>query len=446
MQPGIRWNNTIKRKGFKMDKDNKTLYRGIIYGILISILVLLIYQLAGRYGVLPWEQESKTLTGAQSEQKVAQIEALIDKYYLEDVDTSALAETMYAGIAKGLEDPYSVYYTQEEYQSVQESSQGEYTGIGVVMQQNKNTGVVTIVRCYEGAPGGEAGLEAGDIIYKVNDEVVTSSDLTEIAIKIKNSENNQVHLTIAREGEEDYLEFDITKENVEIPLVTHKMQDGQIGYIAITEFSKVTQEQFQAAWEDLQNQGAKKLIVDLRDNPGGLVSSVTAILDHFLDKDQMIVYTEDKNGKREEYKAKEEKDIDVPLVVLVNENSASASEIFAGAIKDYQLGTLVGTTTYGKGIVQQIFKLGDGSALKLTISKYYTPDGNNIHKTGITPDVVVEETEAASADEAGNTDEAGKTETQTPGTDEQVSSGQNTSESPITDVQMQKAIDILMEQ
>ena len=285
----------------------------------------------------------------------------------------------------GLEDPYSRYYTAEEYSALNEETQGRYEGIGVVMQQNED-GLVTFVRCYEGAPGEQAGLKAGDILYKVNDQEVTDMDLSTVAKKIKDPDINPVHLTMIREGENDYLEINIEKEEVKIPVVSHEMLDNQVGYLAIYEFTDVTFEQYQKAKEDLESQGMEKLVIDLRDNPGGLLTSVCDVLGTILPKG-LIVYTEDKYGKREEELCDGKRPIDIPLAVLVNGNSASASEIFAGAVKDHKMGTIVGTTTYGKGVVQTIRDLGDGSALKLTVSNYYTPNGVNINGVGIEPDV-----------------------------------------------------------
>ena len=326
--------------------------------------------------------------GRESMDKISYLSDLIDTYYLNDVDAEAMQEGMYAGMVAGLNDPYSRYYTIEEYSSLTEETQGHYEGIGVVMQQGED-GLVTLNRCYEGAPGEQAGLKAGDVLYKVNDEEVLDMDLTTVVKKIKDPEINPVHLTIAREGEKDYLEFDITKEEVHIPVVSHEMLEDGVGYLAIYEFTDVTFEQYQEARLDLEEQGMEKLVIDLRDNPGGLLTSVCDVLETILPKG-LIVYTEDKYGKREEELCDGESPLDIPLVVLVNGNSASASEIFAGAVKDHQIGTIVGTTTYGKGVVQTIKDLGDGSALKLTISNYYTPNGINIHGVGIEPDEKVE--------------------------------------------------------
>lgn len=375
-------------------KDYKFL-KGFLLGVLLAAVV----GLGGYLGVTNYisakeaGQEETAPDSAKAKKKIQLLETLIDETYLEDADEDALTESMYAGLIDGLGDPYSRYYTEEEYKSLTEETEGSYQGIGIVMQQNPDTGVITIVRCYEGAPGAEAGVLPGDILYKVDGEEVTGTELAEVAKKIRSEDTESAQLTLARDGENDYIEVDVKKAQVEIPVVSHEMLENQVGYIAVYEFTAVTVQQYNDAYEDLMAQGMKKLVIDLRGNPGGLL---TAVCDIFNDiaPEKLIVYTEDKNGEKEEYLSGKGTNIEVPLAVLVNGNSASAAEIFAGAVQDYGIGTLVGTTTFGKGIVQKVTPLTDGSAVKLTISKYYTPGGRNIHGTGITPDVEVELDEA----------------------------------------------------
>lgn len=327
------------------------------------------------------------------EEKVGQIEDIVNEYYLDEIDNDAVKNQIYKGMIQGLGDSYADYYTQEELKKVQESNSGVYTGIGVALSQDADTGMITIVTCYEDTPAEEAGILAGDVIYKVGDVEVTGEDLTKVVAMIKQEEGKTVKLTVAREGESDYLEFDVELSDVEIPTVSHEMLEDQVGYIAISAFDTVTEQQFLEAKEDLEEQGMEKLVIDLRNNLGGVLDTVCNILNQML-PEGLIVYTEDKNGERTEYRSDGKNPFTLPLVVLVNGYSASASEIFAGAIKDYGIGTLVGTTTYGKGIVQRLFPLPDGTAVKMTIAKYYTPKGNDIHKVGIEPDVEVELDEA----------------------------------------------------
>ncbi|MDY5775627.1 MAG: S41 family peptidase, partial [Lachnospiraceae bacterium] len=217
----------------------------------------------------------------------------------------------------------------------------------------------------------------------------TSMELSELVTNIRGDKGTKVHLEVYREGEKDKLEYDIERDKVEVPTVEYEMLENNVGYIQITEFAEPTETQFTEAVNALQAQGMQAMIVDLRDNPGGYLSAVTEILDDIL-PEGITVYTEDKYGKRQNYTSDDEHRIEIPMAVLINENSASAAEIFAGAIKDYDYGTLIGTKSFGKGIVQTVKQLKDGSAIKLTTAKYYTPNGNYIHEVGIEPDVELE--------------------------------------------------------
>ena len=321
--------------------------------------------------------------------KLAEIEMMIDAYNLEDVDKEQMEDYMYKGLVAGLDDPYAAYYTVEELESVQRSLNGSYKGIGVLMRQNYETNEIKVVRCYEGSPAEEAGMLPNDILREINGQDTSEMTLTEVVDIIQKGEQDIIELKVSREDEEELLIFSMERTNVEVPTINKEMLDDQIGYIQIVEFDSITVSQFEDALAQLEEQGMEKLIVDVRDNPGGMLTSVCQILDRML-PEGLMVYTEDKNGNRSEYTSDEEHQFTKPLAILVNENSASASEIFAGALQDHGLGTIVGTTTYGKGIVQTTYSLSDGSALKLTTAKYYTPNGNDIHKKGITPDVEVE--------------------------------------------------------
>ncbi|BCK01260.1 S41 family peptidase [Anaerocolumna chitinilytica] len=329
------------------------------------------------------------VTDQQVMQKIDTLEGLINKYYMDKVDKNTMAEGIYKGLLSSLKDPYSVYYTKDEYTALMESSSGVYYGIGATVTSDVKTGVLSIVKPFVGGPAYEAGVLPGDVLYKVNGEEVTGKDITEVVGKIKGEEGTKVTVSIIREGKSKPIDFTITRKKVEVPTIEYQMLDNKIGYIAVSEFDEVTAEQFRAAIDDLEKQGEKGLVVDIRNNPGGLLDTVVDMLRRMLPKG-MIVYTEDKYGKRDEYKSDGKEEFNKPLAVLINGNSASASEIFAGAIQDYKKGTLVGTTSFGKGIVQSILPLNDGTAIKVTVSKYYTPKGRNIHKIGITPDVTIE--------------------------------------------------------
>lgn len=385
--------------------DNRKFLKGFISGILSACVIILIVLLgAGVLGntsilgtdlKITSEDSEEGVTSTDVWNKIAGIKQIIDTYYLdyqEDVEDQDLIDGLYKGLLEGLNDPYSVYYTVDEYNSMLESTNGVYYGIGVVVSQDPDTGLITLVKPYESGPGYEAGILPGDVLYKVNDTEVSGMDLNNVVSMIKGEEGTTVHLTIYREGESDYIDLDVVRKKIEVPTVSYEMMDDQIGYIQILEFDEITSTQFSEALSDLQSQGMQALVVDLRDNPGGRLDVVNSILDEIL-PEGLIVYTQDKNGEKEEYTSDAEHYLDIPLSVLINVNSASASEIFAGAIKDYGIGTLVGTTSFGKGIVQRLIDLGDGSAIKLTIEKYYTPNGNNIQGTGIEPDVTIDLTD-----------------------------------------------------
>ena len=320
-------------------------------------------------------------------QKIKYLENMIDEEYLGEISTDKLEEGVYAGLIYGLGDVYSRYYTKDEYEQESVTTEGSYVGIGVAMQKY-TAGGVQIVECYKGSTAEEAGVKVDDVITAINGEDITDTELQDVVSMIKDNEDKDVVLTVQRKGE-DTQEITVKVSNVELPSVFGEMLDENTGYIQITEFKGVTVEQYEEIFADLKEQGMERLVVDLRDNPGGLLNVVCDILRDIL-PEGLIVYTEDKNGNRSEETCDGKNPLDMPLAVLVNGNSASASEIFAGAVKDYGLGTIVGTTTYGKGVVQSIRQLSDGSAVKLTIANYYTPKGNSINKTGIRPDVEVE--------------------------------------------------------
>ncbi|NLP34113.1 MAG: S41 family peptidase [Clostridiales bacterium] len=321
--------------------------------------------------------------------KLTFLEMLVDSYYLENVDPKMYADGIYKGFIGSLKDPYSTYYTADEYKALMESSSGVYHGIGATVSQDVKTGVITIVKPFKKGPAYETGLLPGDIIYMVEGEEVTGVDLTEVVSKMKGKEGTKVRISVIREGETKPMEFTITRRKIEVPTIEYQMLDNKIGYIEISEFDEVTVSQFKEAVDFLEDSGMQGLVIDVRNNPGGLLDSVCMMLDRLLPKG-LLVYTEDKYGNRVEKEAEDAKKIEVPLAVIINGNSASASEIFAGAIQDYNYGTIVGTTSFGKGIVQKVIPLTDGTAVKLTISKYFTPKGRNIHGTGIAPDIEVE--------------------------------------------------------
>ena len=362
---------------------NNEFKKGIAVGVAVT-LVVTGTGFAGYQKIM--FPKGSALSDTKTVQKLNYLESLINEEYLEEKEEDSLREGLYAGLMSGLNDPYSTYYTAEQYKELNTSNEGSYVGIGAVLQKDKDGGA-KIVQLYEGGSGEQAGLKKGDVLKAIDGEDVTEKETSDIASMIRESDKDSVTLTIQRDEETKEIKVEI--RDVEIQTVSHEMLDDETGYIRISEFSEVTSNQYKKAFEDLQDKGMKKLVVDLRDNPGGLLTAVCDVLRQIL-PEGLIVYTEDKNGKKEEEKCDGKSELAMPLAVLVNGGSASASEIFAGAVKDYGIGTIVGTTTYGKGVVQTIQPLSDGSAVKITIAKYFTPKGNDINKKGIAPDVEAE--------------------------------------------------------
>lgn len=363
-------------------RDKKSFLSGLAVGMSIIIFVNIFFF---GFRIVMGMTGSSNLS---SNQKINKILAYLDKYYVDKINEDSLEEGMYKGIVEGVGDPYTTYLNKKEFEDFQTETSGRYAGIGVVVSVDQIDQLITVVSPFEGSPGAKAGLLPGDKIIKVNDFEVTGDDLNEAVSMMKGPAGTKVKITIYRKSDLKTFEAEITRANIDYPTVSHKMLENQIGYIRIISFDEVTNKQFIAAYKDLNDKGQKGLIIDLRNNPGGLLSTVTKIADQLL-PEGMIVYTEDKSGKKESYLS-DANEIKVPLVLLVNENSASASEILSGAVKDHNKGKLVGTTTFGKGLVQSIYPLGDGSAIKITISKYYTPSGVCIQGIGIEPDYVVE--------------------------------------------------------
>lgn len=333
--------------------------------------------------------------------KMDLIQQIIGEYFLYEEDAENVEDFIYRGMLAGLDDPYSVYYTKSDYTSLQDSTKGTYSGIGAMISQNRTTGLCTIVKVFEGSPALEAGMQPGDIIYKVGDTMVASESLDVLVNNyIKGKEGTPVEITVYRADKDEYVDLTVKRRKIEVPTVEHRMMDGNIGYIAVSEFDVITVEQFEAAVDELQKNGMEGLIIDLRSNPGGVLDGAVKMADYLLPDDiskydkgegkTLIVYTADKNEKGDVYTASDKHELDLPIVILVNGDSASASEVFTGAMKDYDRATVVGTTSYGKGIVQNLIPLGDGSAIKITTAHYYTPSGFDLHGKGIEPDVEVE--------------------------------------------------------
>jgi len=331
----------------------------------------------------------KADTDESFQKKKEHIKDLVSKQYIYEVAEEDYRIAELRALMSALGDPYSCYYTKEEFSALLESSSGEYSGIGALCSQDGKTGLISIVRPFVDGPAYNAGILPGDVIYKVEGEETAGKDINAVVSAMKGPEGTTVSIEVVREGASMPIKFVITRGKIQVPTVEYQMLDDGIGYIYVMEFDQVTSGQFISIVDKMINDGAKGLVIDLRDNPGGLLNVVVDMLDRLL-PDGMIVYTEDKNGKGDEYKSSDREQVNIPMAVLINGYSASASEIFAAALQDYEMAVIVGTRSFGKGIVQSLLTLGDGSAIKLTTSRYFTPKGRSIHGEGVIPDVVVE--------------------------------------------------------
>lgn len=324
--------------------------------------------------------------GSEVEGKLNAIDSVLESFYFGDVDDETAKDNIYKAYLSSYGDKYTMYYTADEYKALKESTNGKFYGIGAVCQLSGEGGVL-LVDVYDNGAGYQAGLRSGDRVVNVDGRDITDMELSSAVALIKGDKGTSVTLEVIRGTER--LTFSAVRDAVEAKTVSYTLLDNNIGYLSISQFEEVTTKQFKAAVEDLQSQGMKGFVIDIRNNPGGLLDTVVGMLKYML-PDGLIVYTEDKQGNRKEYKGQDNDEFNLPLAVIVNGNSASASEIFAGAIQDYGKGTIIGTQTYGKGIVQTVKPLTDGSAIKFTIAKYFTPKGQDIHGKGVTPDMVVE--------------------------------------------------------
>lgn len=377
-------------------KDRGAFVGGIVVGLVSSLVIVSVVFLVSRLGIQGTSQKENEILALSkydfvNRQMVDKIESLAatvrEEFYLKEMTYEELETGIYRGLLDALGDPYSVYYTPRELEELMNGSAGIYYGIGAYVSLDPETGLPKISGVIKGTPAEEVGLRSNDLLYEIDGVSAYGLSLSEAVDLIKGEENTQVVLNLIRDG--DPIEISVTRRRVESPTVESEMLEQKMGYIQITEFDDVTTSQFTSALEGLKLSGMKGLILDLRENPGGNLDTVVKIAQNLL-PEGIIVYTEDKEGRRMNYRCKGDKEIQIPMVVLVDMNSASAAEILAGAIQDYGKGTLVGTTTFGKGIVQSVMDLRDGSAIKITISSYYTPNGRNIHGIGIEPDIVCE--------------------------------------------------------
>ena len=381
---------------------NKARNKGMIQGLLIALGIVVIGTALyfavnvalmiknGSYYSKLFGSTSSSVLDKESIEKIDTIYGLIDTSYLEDVDKEQLQEGIYKGILESLDDPYSVYYTKEEFAEMMEDTSGTFEGIGAYLTQDPDTKDITVVKPIKDSPAEKAGMLADDVIVEVDGEDVAGQDLNLVVSKLRGPKGTSVKVGVRRAGEDDIITFDLKRGEINALTVDYEMLEDKIGYIAIGEFADATADQFREAFDDLEQQGMKSLIIDLRSNGGGYVDTAVKVADRLV-KDGVIVSVKDKHGLSYKYEdAGDGNFLKVPCVLLVNENTASASEILTGALRDHGLATIIGTRTFGKGITQVIAPLDDGSGVKITNSNYYTPNGENIHKVGIEPDIEVE--------------------------------------------------------
>lgn len=374
--------------------------KGMLQGILVTFLIIALA--AGIYNGIKVVSKIKdgtllasTIGGGKNIvngdviDKANQLYALIDKIYLDEYTKEQIQEGMYKGMLEALGDPYSVYYNEDEFAQMMEDGSGTFEGIGAYLSQDPDTMLIKVVRPIKNSPAEDVGLLAEDILVTVDGEDISGQDLNLVVSKVRGPKGSTVEIGVAREGETDVLTFDITRAEVEEVTVEYEMKESNIGYIQVTEFDDPTDEQFREAVADLESQGMEQLIIDLRSNGGGYVDVSVDMADLFI-KEGVIVSVKDKRGLSYKYEdCGDDNYVELPIVILVDGNTASASEIFTGALMDYDLCTVIGTQTFGKGITQDIIPLEDNTGVKITSAKYYSPDGKNIHGVGIEPDIEV---------------------------------------------------------
>lgn len=373
--------------------NKRTYFFGIITGMFImTIIGMTVFGAISIFKMMPISQKAQVENFEDYDdlsEKLEDIDKILASKYYEDYEREALFESAFEGYVRGIGDPYTSYFSKEDFELFMEDSAGSYEGIGVVVTFGENGEDIEVLSPFAGSPGEKAGVLQGDRILKVDGVDIAGMSLEEAVKLIKGPKGTPVILTVYRKKTDEILDLNIIRDVINMETVTYEMLEGNIGYMNISGFQEVTYDQFMEALKSLEAQGQRGMIIDLRNNPGGLVYIVAQIADELL-KEGLIVYTEDKDGKREEIYSDEKHQFSKPLVILVNEYSASASEILAGAVKDHGVGKIVGTQTFGKGLVQGSYPLDDGSAVKVTIAKYFTPNGNFIHETGIKPDYEVQ--------------------------------------------------------
>ncbi|OUQ60341.1 hypothetical protein B5E58_00280 [Tyzzerella sp. An114] len=360
--------------------------RPFLKGLILGIALTVVVGIGGNFAVSALGIGMYKDMGLS--EKISTIATILDQKYVDEIDFDKMEEGVYDGMVRALGDPYTDYMTAEEFSQFLEDNEGEFYGIGVEVIGDTTDGSIRVISPIIGTPAEKAGILPDDRIIKVNDTDVSAESIDEAIKLIKGEEGTSVKVTIYRQSTGEIKDFDIVREKINVQTVESKIVDDNIGYLRITSFKENTYDQFKEHYDNLMGQNIKGLVIDVRNNPGGNLDVVEKITDMLI-PEGTLVYTIDKEGKREDYTS-DANCINIPLCVLVNGNSASASEILSGAVQDTGTGKLVGTQTFGKGLVQGLYPLSDGSGLKITIQKYYTPKGVCIQGEGITPDYVVE--------------------------------------------------------
>lgn len=390
-------------------QKRQNIYRVIMLIVLTAVITFMVTTIAMYSKFQNSGSLSSNGSSSSSENTLVKtlqsFKAMINKLYIGDVDEDAMIEGALKGYVEGLGDPYTEYYTKEEMADLREELNSEYVGIGVYIGNNAVDNTIVIAGTIKSSPAEEAGLKAGDVVEKIDDVSYTGKQLSEATKVLKAEEGTTVKLTILRDEKE--IEINITRRKITVEHVSSKMMDNNVAYIKIDSFDNNVADSFKSQLTDIMKGNVNGIIIDLRSNGGGIVTEATDIADLFLEKDETILITKSKKDNEEKItKSKQEPIVkNTPVVILVNEATASASEILAGALKDKYNATIVGKTTYGKGVIQSLYNLKDGSGLKITTDEYFTPNHNKIQKTGITPDVEVDLTKDADGNyETGDKD------------------------------------------
>ena len=378
-----------------MEKTNRQkTYKIVMLVVLVAFVTFLLTSI-GMYQYFTKSDTGKFLIATSDtasttdiSTQISKYRQLIDKYYLGEVDEEKLTEGAIKGYIEGLGDPYTEYISKEDMEDYMADVTGNFVGIGIYMVKDTENDKIMVLSPIKGGPAERAGIQPGDLIISVDGETCTAEDMSVIATKIKGEEGSTVKLEILRGNET--LNFELTRENIKVNPVEGEVLEGNIGYIEFSSFDTGTAEEFKTKFEELQSQGINSLIIDLRNNGGGVVDEALEIAGYILDKDSVILYEVDKDGNEQVEKTENDPIINMPVIVLTNENTASSSEILAGALKNHGKATIVGTKTYGKGVIQQLLSLPDGSGLKITSEEYLTPNKTKINEIGIEPDETVE--------------------------------------------------------